>query len=223
MTSKRMIAANEGLDKTKVHSLVDAIEAAKQLSTEKCAPAVDIVLSLGIPKGESVRGAVTPQHGIGRSVRVAVFAQGDQAAKAKDADIVGSDELIEAVKKGDFNYDVVIATPDMMGQVGKVGKILGPKGLMPNPKLGTVTTDVAQAVKNAKSGQLFFRADSAGAIHARLGPVAFETDQLVTTVKELVAELKRLKPARAKGQYIRTCYISTTMGPGICVDIHSLD
>lgn len=223
MTSKRMMAAKEGIEKTTIHSLLEGIELAKKRSTEKCSPAVDIVFTLGIPKGESVRGAITPEHGTGKTVKVAVFAQGEQAANAKDADIVGSDDLVEAVKSGDFNYDVVIATPDMMSKVGKVGKILGPKGLMPNPKLGTVTTDVAQAVKNAKSGQVFFRADSAGAVHARLGPVSFDAAQLAATAKELVAELKRLKPARAKGQYIRTCFISTTMGPGICVDIHSLD
>ncbi len=217
-----MRAANEGYD-NKVYTLIEAIELAKMLSTEKCAPAVDIVLSLGIPKGETVRGAVTPKHGTGRSIRVAVFAQGDHAESAKEADIVGSDDLVELIQAGEINFDLLIATPDMMSLVGKVGRILGPKGLMPNPKLGTVTTDVAQAVKNAKSGQVFFRADNAGAIHARLGPVKFETDHLISTAKELVAELKRLKPARAKGQYIRTCYITTTMGPGICVDIHSLD
>lgn len=223
MTSKRMITANEAYDKSKVYSLTEAIELAQSLSTEKCNPAVDIVFSLGIPKGESVRGALTPEHGTGKNVKVAVFAQGEQAANAKDADIVGSDELVEMIKKGEFDFDVVIATPDMMGQVGKVGRILGPKGLMPNPKLGTVTADVAQAVKNAKSGQVFFRSDSAGSIHARVGPVGFKKEQLVDTVKALVAELKRLKPARAKGQYIRSCYVSTTMGPGVRVDIHTLD
>ena len=223
MTSKRMITANEAYDKSKVYSLTEAIELAQSLSTEKCNPAVDIVFSLGIPKGESVRGALTPEHGTGKNVKVAVFAQGEQAANAKDADIVGSDELVEMIQKGEFDFDVVIATPDMMGQVGKVGRILGPKGLMPNPKLGTVTADVAQAVKNAKSGQVFFRSDSAGSIHARVGPVGFKKEQLVDTVKALVAELKRLKPARAKGQYIRSCYVSTTMGPGVRVDIHTLD
>lgn len=223
MTSKRMIKANESYDKSKVYSLVESIELAQSLSTEKCNPAVDIVFSLGIPKGESVRGALTPEHGTGKNVKVAVFAKGDQAANAKEADLVGSDELVEMIQKGDFDFDVVIATPDMMGQVGKVGRILGPKGLMPNPKLGTVTADVAQAVKNAKSGQIFFRSDSAGSVHARVGPVGFKKEQLVDTVKALVAELKRLKPARAKGQYIRSCYVSTTMGPGVRVDIHTLD
>ena len=222
MASKRMKTANEAYDNS-VLALADAIKLAQSLSTEKCNPALDIVFTLGIPKGESVRGALTPEHGTGKSVKVAVFAQGENAEKAKDADLVGSTELVEMIQKGDFDFDVVIATPDMMGNVGKVGRILGPKGLMPNPKLGTVTTDVAQAVKNAKSGQIFFRTDSAGSLHARVGPVTYKPEQLVETVKALVAELKRLKPARAKGQYIRSCFVSTTMGPGIRVDIHTLD
>ena len=223
MTSKRMKAANEANDKTIIHSLKDAVELAQKLSTEKCNPALDIVFGLGIPKGESVRGALTPEHGTGRNVKIAVFAKGDQAANAKGADKVGAEDLVELIQKGDFDFDVVIATPDMMGLVGKVGRILGPKGLMPNPKLGTVTTDVAQAIKNAKSGQIFFRTDNAGSLHARIGPVSFKSEQLISSIKSLVAELKRLKPARAKGQYIRYCFVSTTMGPGIRVDIHSLD
>jgi len=223
MTSKRMQAANEANDKTIVHSLKDSIELSKKLSTEKCNPALDIVFGLGLPKGENVRGALTPEHGTGKVVKVAVFAKGDQAEEAKDADKVGAEDLVELIQKGDFDFDVVIATPDMMGLVGKVGRILGPKGLMPNPKLGTVTTDVAQAVKNAKSGQIFFRSDNVGTLHARIGPVSFKSEQLVSSVKSLVAELKRLKPARAKGQYIRYCFVSTTMGPGIRVDIHTLD
>lgn len=222
MASKRMKTANEAYDNS-VLALADAIKLAQSLSTEKCNPALDIVFALGIPKGESVRGALTPEHGTGKSVKVAVFAQGEHAEKAKDADLVGSTELVEMIQKGNFDFDVVIATPDMMSNVGKVGRILGPKGLMPNPKLGTVTTDVAQAVKNAKSGQIFFRTDSAGSLHARVGPAAYKPEQLVDTVKALVAELKRLKPARAKGQYIRSCFVSTTMGPGIRVDIHTLD
>ncbi|MCP8352476.1 50S ribosomal protein L1 [Gammaproteobacteria bacterium Comchoano-2] len=225
MVSKRMKEAHDAYDKSKVLPLQEAIALAQKLSTEKCSPAVDIVMSLGLPKGESVRGALSPEDGIGKSKRVAVLAQGDQVAKATDAgaDIVGSDDLIEMIQKGDMNFDVLIATPDMMPKVGKVGRILGPKGLMPNLKLGTVTTDVAQAVKNAKSGQIFFRSDNAGSLHARLGPVAFKPEQLINTVQTLVAELKRLKPARAKGQYIRSCFVSTTMGPGIRVDIHTLD
>lgn len=223
MASKRIEKAYQSFDKTQILAIKDAIELSKKLVTEKCNPAIDIVFTLGIPKGESVRGALTPEHGTGKQVKVAVFAQGKQAEEAGEADLVGAAELVEKIQAGDFDADVVIATPDMMGLVGKVGRILGPKGLMPNPKLGTVTTDVAQAVKNAKSGQIFFRTDSAGALHARIGPASFETSKLMDTVKALVAELKRLKPARAKGQYIRSCYVSSTMGPGIRVDIHTLD
>lgn len=223
MVSKRMKAANESYESEKVYTLSEALSLAKEISSEKFNASMDIVFGLGLPKGENVRGALTPKNGTGKTVKVAVFAQGDQAHQAKDADKVGGDDLVEEIKKGDFDYDVVLATPDMMAKVGQVGRILGPKGLMPNPKVGTVTTDVANAVKNAKSGQIFFRSDSAGAVHARLGPVAFEADKLQDTVKALVSELKRLKPARAKGQYIRYCYLSTTMGPGIRVDIHTLD
>lgn len=222
MNSKRIIAANEKVT-TEAYALLDAIKLAQEVSSEKFDASVDIVMQLGIPKGETVRGALCPKHGTGKKVRVAVFAQGDNVLAAKEADKVGSDDLVEEIKKGEFDFDVVIATPDMMPAVGKVGRILGPKGLMPNPKLGTVTTDVAQAIKNAKSGQIFFRNDSAGAIHARLAPSSFKVDQIVDTVKELVSELKRLKPARAKGQYIRSCFISTTMGPGIKVDLNTLD
>ena len=222
MTSKRLVAAREKVTENQ-YSLLDAIKLASELSTEKFDASVDITMQLGIPKGESVRGALCPEHGTGKKVKVAVFAQGDHALAAKDADKVGSDDLVEEIKKGEFDYDVIIATPDMMAAVGKVGRILGPKGLMPNPKLGTVTADVAQAVKNAKSGQIFFRADSSGAVHARLGPASFKPEQVLGSAKELVAEIKRLKPARAKGQYIRSCFISTTMGPAIKVDLNTLD
>ena len=223
MTSKRMAAANEKVNKEQSYSLEEAIKVAQDASNEKFDASVDIVFKLGIPKGETVRGSLCPKHGTGKKVKVAVFAQGDHAIAASEADKVGSDDLVEEIKKGDFDYDIVIATPDMMAAVGKVGRILGPKGLMPNPKVGTVTTDVAQAVKNAKSGQIFFRNDNAGSIHVRLAPRSFKAEQIVETVKELVAELKKLKPARAKGQYIRLCYISTTMGPGVKVDLNTLD
>lgn len=222
MVSKRMKAANEAVDSEKIYTLSEALALAKEVASEKT-PSMDIVVGLNLPKGESVRGALSPDAGTGKTVKIAVFAQGDQAEKAKDADRVGSDDLVEEFKSGNFDYDVVLATPDMMSKVGMVGRILGPKGLMPNPKLGTVTTDVAKAVENAKKGQIFFRSDSSGAVHARLGPVNFEVDQLQASVKSLVAKLKQLKPARAKGQYIRYCYISTTMGPGIKVDLHTLD
>lgn len=223
MVSKRMKAAHEAVDSEKAHTLSEALSLAKGSSTEKFTASVDIVFGLGLPKGESVRGALSPEHGTGKTVKVAVFAQGDQAEKAKDADRVGSDDLVEEIKKGGFDFDVVLATPDMMSKVGMVGRILGPKGLMPNPKLGTVTTDVAKAVDNAKKGQIFFRSDNTGAVHARLGPVSFDVAQLEASAKDLVSKLKQLKPARAKGQYIRYCYISTTMGSGIKVDLNTLD
>lgn len=224
MASKRMKVANEAVEVGKVYALLDALNLAKEAASEKFTASVDVVLGLGLPKGESVRGALSPEHGTGATVRVAVFAQGDQAEKAKGADKVGSDDLIESMKKGELDYDVILATPDMMLKVSKeIGRLLGPKGLMPNPKQGTVTTDVAKAVENAKKGQIFFRSDSSGAVHARLGPVNFESSKLQDTAKSLVSELKRLKPSRAKGQYVRYCYISTTMGPGIQVDLNTLD
>jgi large subunit ribosomal protein L1 len=218
-----MKAAYEVCKNSEALPLSAALELARKSATEGFSASVDIVFGLGLPKGENVRGALSPEHGTGRTVRVAVFAQGDQAQNAKDADRVGADDLVEEIKKGDFNYDVVLATPDMMSKVGQVGRILGPKGLMPNPKVGTVTTDVAKAVENAKKGQIFFRSDSASAVHARLGPVTFDVEKLTSSVKSLVEKLKQLKPARAKGQYIRYCYISTTMGPGIQVDLNTLD
>lgn len=220
--TKRMKTANEQVTKD-IYPLKEAIELAQSLSMEKFTASVDVVFSLGIPKGESVRGALCPDAGTGKSVRVAVFAQGDQAAQAKEADRVGAEDLVEEFKTGKVDFDVLIASPEMMRLVGKLGRVLGPKGLMPNPKLGTVSSDIAQAVSNAKKGQIFYRNDKSGLVHARLGPVSFKADDLLSNIKSLVAELKRVKPVRAKGQYIRSCYISTTMGPGIPVDLNTLD
>ena len=227
--SKRIKLARDKVT-VDLHSLSGGLNALKTVAEDKEAAvkfpqAIDIVLKLAVPKGDSVRGSICPDHGTGKTVKVAVFAKGEQAKNAADAgaDRVGAEDLIEEFKKGDIPFDLIIAEPSMMAEVGKLGRVLGPKGLMPNPKLGTVSADVAQAVKNAKKGQIFFRSEKEGLVHARIGPANFTTEQLVDNIKLLVAELKRLKPSRSKGQYIRKCYLSTTMGPSVAVDLNTLD
>ena len=229
MVSKRMQRALEAVNKERL-SIGAALEEAKRLSEDKemgakFTESMDVVMRLGIPVGESVRGSVCPEHGLGKDVKVAVFAKGEAAIAAEKAgaEFVGAEDLAEKFTKDEISADVVIASPDMMSVVGKLGRVLGPKGLMPNPKVGTVSPDVANAVNNAKKGQIFFRTDKSGAIYARVGPVSFTVDQLTDNVKLMVAEIKRLKPARAKGAYIRSFYVNTTMGPGVEVDPHSLD
>ncbi|MDC3181250.1 50S ribosomal protein L1 [Gammaproteobacteria bacterium] len=232
MSSKRMVSAlkarpSEEQSPLSLEQAIDAcIKISKDPSTgEKFDASVDVAMRLGIPVGESVRGSVCPEHGLGKSVKVAVFAKGEHAIAAEKAgaDVIGAEDLAEAFSKGEVECDVVVATPDMMAVVGKLGRVLGPKGLMPNPKDGTVSPDPAKSVENMKRGQVFFRTDKQGAVHARVAPSSFDASKIVDNIKLLVSEVKRLKPARAKGQYIRSFYISTTMGPGIAVDINTLD
>jgi large subunit ribosomal protein L1 len=226
--SKRRKAAREKVDPTKSYDLDAALAMVKELATAKFAESVDVSVNLGVDPRKSdqvVRGSTVLPNGTGKSVRVAVFAQGDNAAKAKaaGADIVGFDDLAEKVKAGELDFDVVIATPDAMRVVGQLGQILGPRGLMPNPKVGTVTADVETAVRNAKAGQVRYRTDKAGIIHCPVGRSDFDVPALKQNIDALLADLKKAKPASAKGIYLRKMTISSTMGPGISVDRASFD
>jgi len=227
MTGKRIKKAYEGIDRTKFYSLQDAVKELKSRAKTKFDETVEIAMNLGIdPKhaDQNVRGVVSLPHGTGKTVRVAVFAKGDkaEAAKKAGADIVGADDLAEMVQAGKMDFDRVIATPDMMVTVGKLGKVLGPRGLMPNPKLGTVTNDVAEAVKAAKGGQVEFRAEKAGIIHAGVGKVSFSEANLVANVKAFVNAINKAKPAGAKGTYIKKVSLASTMGPGMKLDVATL-
>ena len=226
--TKRMKAIAEKVDTNKMYPIDDALSLIKELSTVKFAESVDISVNLGIDARKSdqvVRGSTILPAGSGKEVRIAVFTQGDnaEAAKAAGADEVGMDELAEQMKKGDLNFDVVIASPDAMRVVGQLGQILGPRGLMPNPKVGTVTPDVATAVKNAKAGQARFRADKGGIIHASVGTVKFDVDALKQNIVALLADLNKAKPAAAKGVYLKKISVSSTMGPGLNVDTGTLE
>lgn len=227
-TSKRMKAIREQLQPGKQYPATEAINLLKSFAKVKFNETVDISINLGVDSRKSdqvVRGATVMPEGTGRSVRVAVFAQGEAAtaAEAAGADIVGLEDLAEQIKGGQMDFDVVIATPDTMRVVGLLGQVLGPRGLMPNPKVGTVTTDVATAVKNAKSGQVQFRTDKAGIIHARIGKADFTPEALLKNLNALIGDIKRLKPTSAKGVYFKKFTLSTTMGPGIQLDQTSLD
>ncbi len=221
--TKRNKAIREQLEAGKVYLVDDAFELLKKLSSVKFKESVDVAIRLGVDPRKSdqnVRGATVLPNGTGKSVRVAVFTQGDNVEKALEAgaDVVGMDDLHDQIKGGDLNFDVVIATPDAMRVVGKLGQVLGPRGLMPNPKVGTVATDVAAAVRNAKAGQVRFRTDKGGIIHSTIGKVDFEVEALRGNLTALLSDLVKLKPASAKGQYLRKVAISTTMGPGLVVD-----
>ncbi|MCY3857457.1 MAG: 50S ribosomal protein L1 [Gammaproteobacteria bacterium] len=225
--TKRKHAAQERVETGKTYEIGEAIKILTELPTGKFKESVDLAVNLGIdPRqaDQNVRGAIVLPHGTGKEIRVAVFAQGANADAAKEAgaDVVGLDDLAEQVKAGDFDFDVVIATPDCMRVVGSLGRILGPRGLMPNPKSGTVTPDVADAVKNAKSGQVQYRADRTGIIHGSIGQVGQTEAQLRENVEALIAELRKAKPPSAKGTYIKKVTISTTMGPGIAVEEASI-
>jgi len=218
-----MQAARGRIDVDKAYDLEEALTLIKEISAVKFAESVDVAVRLGVDPRKSdqvVRGSTVLPNGTGKDVRVAVFTQGDNAEKAKaaGADIVGMEDLHDQIKGGDMNFDVVIATPDAMRVVGKLGQILGPRGLMPNPKVGTVATDVAAAVKNAKSGQVRYRTDKAGIIHCSIGKVTFEVAALKENLSALLGDLNKLKPSSAKGQYLRKIAVSTTMGPGVTVD-----
>ena len=226
--SKRKKVARDKVDGTKVYPLDEALSLVKELATAKFPESVDVAVNLGVDPRKSdqvVRGASVLPNGTGKTVRVAVFAQGDNADKAKaaGADIVGFEDLAEKVKGGEMNFDVVIATPDAMRVVGQLGQILGPRGLMPNPKVGTVTADVTTAVKNAKAGQVRYRTDKAGIIHCPIGRADFDVNSLKENLMVLLADLKKAKPSTSKGAYVKRLTVSSTMGPGVNVDHAALD
>jgi large subunit ribosomal protein L1 len=211
----------------KAYGADDALKLVKELATAKFPESVDVAINLGIDPTKSdqvVRGSTVLPKGNGKQVRVAVFAQGSKAeeAKAAGADVVGMEDLAEKITGGDLDFNVVIASPDAMRVVGKLGQVLGPRGLMPNPKVGTVAQDVANAVRNAKSGQVRYRADKGGTIHAAIGNVSFEVDALKQNLKALVSDLQKAKPASAKGVYLQRVSVSSTMGPGVLVDHNTL-
>ena len=226
--SKRKKTAREKIDSAKAYLIDEALDLVKELATSKFPESVDVSVNLGVDPRKSeqvVRGSTVLPNGTGKTVRVAVFAQGENAEKATaaGADIVGFDDLAESIKGGDLNFDVVIATPDAMRVVGQLGQILGPRGLMPNPKVGTVTADVETAVKNAKAGQVRYRTDKAGIIHCPIGRADFDVPALKENLVALLADLKKAKPASAKGSYVKKLTISSTMGPGVSVDRASID
>lgn len=225
--SKKRKQALAGYDRARVHALDEALGIVKKIAFAKFNESVDVAVRLGVnPKhaDQMVRGAIVLPHGTGKTIRVAVFAKGDKEREAVEAgaDIAGSDDLATKVQEGNIEFDRVIATPDMMGTVGKLGRILGPRGLMPNPKVGTVTMDIARAVKEAKAGKVEYRVDRAGVIHCRVGQVSFDQNKLAENVAALVQELINKKPSTAKGVYLRSITVSSTMGPGVRVDTNSL-
>lgn len=226
--SKRVKAYKEKIEAGKQYAIDEALQLLKDVSSVKFNESVDISVNLGVDPRKSdqiVRGSIVLPKGTGKDIRVAVFTQGPNAEKAKaaGADLVGMEDLAEQVRKGELNFDVVIATPDAMPTVGKLGQVLGPRGLMPNPKDGTVTPNVEQAVQNAKAGQVRYRTDKNGIIHASIGKVSFDVDALKENITSLVAALKKAKPASSKGVYMRKMTVSSTMGPGIAIDLVSID
>ncbi|MGA0064646.1 MAG: 50S ribosomal protein L1 [Ilumatobacteraceae bacterium] len=220
---KKYVAAAASFDRDMLHDLAAAIGKVKTMATAKFDETVEVAVRLGLDTKKSdqtIRGTVTMPSGTGKSVRVAVFAAGDAAKQAREAgaDVVGSDDLAAEVEKGNLNFDVAIATPDMMPLVGKLGRALGPRGLMPNPKTGTVTTDVARAVTEFKGGKVEYRTDRYGNVHVPVGKASFTADALVANVRAVLEELQRAKPAAAKGRYVKRITVSSTMGPGVKVD-----
>jgi large subunit ribosomal protein L1 len=226
--TKRMRVIREKVDVTKEYEINEAIALLKELATAKFVESVDVAVNLGIDARKSdqnVRGATVLPHGTGREIRVAVFTQGANAEAAKEAgaDIVGMEDLADQVKKGEMNFDVVVASPDAMRVVGQLGTILGPRGLMPNPKVGTVTPNVAEAVKNAKAGQVRYRNDKNGIVHTTIGKASFEPAQLQENLEALLVAIKKAKPSSAKGAFLKKVSISTTMGAGVAVDQATLN
>lgn len=226
--TKRQKLIAEKVEAGKAYSIEEAVSLLSELSTVKFKETVDVAVNLGVDPRKSdqvVRGSTVLPNGTGNDVRVAVFAQGENAEKAKEAgaDVVGFEDLAEQMKGGDLDFGVVIATPDAMRVVGQLGQVLGPRGLMPNPKVGTVTPDVVTAVNNAKAGQVRFRTDKNGIIHAGVGKADFEATAIKQNIEALVADLKKLKPASAKGVYLKKVVLSTTMGPGLLLDQASLE
>ena len=226
--SKKAKLIAEKIEQGKAYSIDEALQLIKSLPVAKFKESIDVSINLGIDARKSdqgVRGATVLPHGTGKTVKVAVFTQGTNADAAKEAgaDVVGMDELAEQVKKGDFDFDVVIASPDAMRVVGQLGQILGPRGLMPNPKVGTVSPDVAGAVKNAKAGQVRYRNDKAGIVHCSIGQVDFDADALKGNLNALLADLKKVKPPSAKGVYFKKVTVSSTMGPGLVLDLSTVN
>jgi large subunit ribosomal protein L1 len=226
--SKKRKEALAGFDRASVHALDEAVGIVKKIAFAKFNESVDVAVRLGVnPKhaDQMVRGAIVLPHGTGKSIRVAVFAKGDKEKEALEAgaDVAGSDDLATRITEGNIDFDRVIATPDMMGTVGKLGRILGPRGLMPNPKVGTVTMDVGRAVREAKAGKVEYRVDRAGVVHCRIGQVSFDQAKLAENVAALISELLAKKPSTAKGVYLRSITVSSTMGPGVRVDTSSVD
>jgi len=225
--SKRVAKSREGLDRNKAYSLAEALKMLKDRSAVKFDETVEVAMNLGVdPRhaDQMVRGVVNRPNGTGRTVRVAVFARGDKAdeARAAGADVVGAEDLVETVQKGVIEFDRCIATPDLMPLVGRLGKVLGPRGMMPNPKVGTVTADVAGAVKASKGGAVEFRVEKAGIVHAGVGKVSFDIAALEQNVRAFTEAVTRAKPAGAKGNYIRKVSVTSTMGPGLKLDLASL-
>src|SRR5579884_649615 len=224
---KRLTKAYEGVDPVTTHKVDEAVKMIKARSSAKFDETVEIAMNLNVdPRkpDQNLRGTVMLPHGTGKSVRVAVFARGDKAkeAEAAGADVVGAEDLAEKVQAGEINFDRAVATPDMMALVGRLGKILGPRGLMPNPRLGTVTQDVAEAVKAAKGGQVEFRAEKAGIVHAGVGKASFTEADLADNVRAFVGAITRAKPSGVRGTYIKRVNLSSTMGPGVKIDLASL-
>jgi large subunit ribosomal protein L1 len=224
---KRLRVAKAAIDRTKLYALGDAVVLIKQHASARFDETVEVAMNLGVdPRhaDQMVRGTVDLPHGTGKTVRIAVFAKGDKAeeARAAGADIVGAEDLAQTIQDGTIAFDRAIATPDMMPVVGRLGRILGPRGLMPNPKLGTVTPNVAQAVRAAKSGQVQFRVEKAGIIHGGVGKASFESDRLIANIKAFVDAVNKAKPSGAKGTYLKKVAVSSTMGPGLAVDLASL-
>lgn len=223
-TAKKLAAASEKIDRTKVYPVAAAIDVVKQAAYAKFDETVDVAVRLGVdPRhaDQMVRGAVVLPNGLGKDVRVLVFAKGEKEKEALDAgaDYVGAEDLVTKIQEGWFEFDTAIATPDMMGVVGKIGKLLGPRGLMPNPKVGTVTFEVSRAVKESKAGKVEFRVEKAGIVHAPVGKVSFDADSLKGNLLALMEALVKAKPSAAKGVYIKKISLSSTMGPGINLDV----
>lgn len=226
--SKRVKKATDGLDRTKLYSVADAVKELKSRSAVKFDETIEVSMNLGVdPRhaDQMVRGVVSLPHGTGKTLRVAVFAKGPKAEEATKAgaDIVGAEDLMEDIQKGNMDFDRVIATPDMMGVVGRLGKVLGPKGLMPNPKLGTVTMDVKGAVEAAKAGQVEYRVEKAGIIHGGVGKVSFSEDQIAENASAFINAVIKAKPTGAKGTYVKRIGITSTMGPGLKIDVASVE
>jgi large subunit ribosomal protein L1 len=224
---KRLEAARASIDRTRAYPVADAVALMKDVASAKFDETLEVSLNLGVdPRhaDQMVRGTVDLPHGTGKAVRVAVFARGDKAdeARAAGADIVGAEDLAETIQGGTIAFDRCVATPDMMPVVGRLGRILGPRGLMPNPKLGTVTPNVGDAVRAAKAGQVQFRVERAGLVHAGVGKVSFDADKLAANVKAFVDAVNRAKPSGAKGTYLKRAHLSSTMGPGVRLDVGSL-